>query len=154
MSEQEEDDLEPDWDTPLELRLSPGEVVHALFASADQVHTGWASCVDAALVLEDTTVTSEQGENHCRLVKLAYVEDQEPDETWNDWTVELHISEIYVVGHWRTRETAAPVDLDWCQNEAEKAFAAGCVLVGRRVRRGLVVDEAPVSARRPSRTHH
>jgi len=37
--------------------------------------------------------------------------------------------------------------------EAEKAFTMACVLMGKRVRRGIVIEQ-PSTAARTSRTHH
>ena len=34
-------DLEPDWDSPLSLSLTPAAIFTVLFASADEVHTAW-----------------------------------------------------------------------------------------------------------------
>ena len=42
---------------------------------------------------------------------------------------------------------------EWCVAEAEKAFTKACILVGKRIRSGLVVEEPP-QAQVPSRTHH
>ena len=147
-------DADPDWDEPLELRLTPAAIIHALFASADSVHTGWESCVEGSLVVEDVTVNDERAGNHCRLVKQTYVEQEEPEEMWTDWTVEVRFGQVFVSGHWRTRESSVPADLDWCAAEAEKAFAGSCVLVGKRVRRGFIVEDPPRATDRPSRTHH
>ncbi len=145
--------VEPDWDTPLMLALTPASVVHALFASADAVHTGWESCIDQGLVVADVTALDDRGDNHCRLVKQEYVEDEDPDVTWHDWTVEVRIGETYVVGHWRLQDTLGPAAWEWYASEAEKAFSQACVLIGKRVRRGLIIEESP-EASPPSRTHH
>jgi hypothetical protein len=148
-----EENEEPDWDTEIALTLTPAAIIHSLFGTADTVHTGWSSCVDDSLVAEELTVTDAEGRNHCRMVRQRYVEEEEPEETWNDWTVEIQIGRVCVAGHWRSRETSSPSELDWCSGEAEKAFSGACLLVGKRVRRGLVVEEPP-AAERPSRTHH
>jgi hypothetical protein len=144
---------EPDWDAPLIFTLTPGAIIDALFASAETVHTGWDSCVDPALVIEDKTVLDEQSENYCRLIKQAYVEDHEPDVTWNDWTVEIKMGDTYITAHWRAQEEWSPSDWNWCGSEAENAFSRACLLVGKRVRWGLIVEESS-RAPRPPRTHH
>ena len=46
------------------------------------------------------------------------------------------------------------IDWEWCAKEAETAFERGCVLMGKRVRRGLVVEEAPPATPAPKRTAH
>ena len=145
--------IEPDWDTPLTLTLTPAAIIHTTLASADFVHTGWETCIDHALVVSEMTVLDEQEHNHCRLVEQEYVEDGEPDVTWHDWGIELKIGDTYITAHWRARNTAAPSEWDWCAREAEKAFARTCVVVGKRVRRGIVVDEFRSGSRAP-RTHH
>jgi hypothetical protein len=145
--------VEPDLDTPITLTLTPAALMDALFNSADSVHTGWDSCVEAGLVVADMTVVDDASGNHCRLVEQEYVEDESPDVTWHDWAVELKLGESFVTGHWRVQVAESPSEWDWCAAEAEDAFGRACVLVGKRVRRGLVVEE-PVRAPRPSRTHH
>lgn len=145
--------MEPDWDSPLEIPLTPAAIVHTLFSQAETVHTGWDSCVDHALTVAETTAVDERTGNHCRLVEQEYSEDDEPEVTWHDWTVELKVGEVYVTAHWRAQDSAPPADWDWCASQAESAFASGCVLVGKRVRRGLVIEESPRSERAP-RTHH
>ena len=144
---------EPDWDTPVSFTLTPEAIFHNFFASADSVHTGWASCVERNLIVTELTAVDEGSDNHCRMVEQEYAEETEPEVTWHDWAVELKIGEIYVIGHWRTTTNAAPADWDWCSSEAENAFANACLLIGRRVRRGLVIEEA-AGNRRASRTRH
>jgi hypothetical protein len=150
---QPDTNLEPDWDTPLSLTITPGGIMHALYTSADSVHTGWSTCIEASLVVSETTALDEQGDNHCRLVEQEYVEDESPDVTWHDWAVELKIGDVYLVAHWRTQVSASPAEWEWCAEEAEKAFVASCVLMGKRVRRGLVIEEPPDNPR-PARTRH
>ena len=144
---------EPDYDTPLSVTLTPAAIMDAVFATADQVHTGWESCVDPALVVADMTVADEAAGNYCRLVEQSYTEDDAPDVTWHDWAVELRLGETFVTAHWRAQAGESPSDWDGCAAEAENAFARACVLLGKRVRRGLIVDE-PLRAPRPARTHH
>jgi len=145
--------VEPDWDTPISFALTPSLIFHTLFASADTVHTGWESCIDSTLSEEDMTVIDEQTGNHCRLVKQRYAEDQDPEVTWMDWTVELKTGEIYLSGHWRAQEEEGASTQDWCAMQAEDAFSGACLLVGKRVRRGLIVEE-PSRAPQPPRTRH
>lgn len=144
---------EPDHDGPLTVTLTPAAIMDAIFATAEQVHTGWESCIDPALVVADMTVVDDASGNHCRLAEQSYSEDEAPDVNWHDWAVELKLADTYVTAHWRTQEDASPADGEWCAAEAENAFTRACVLLGKRVRRGLVVEE-PVRAPRPARTHH
>jgi hypothetical protein len=145
--------VEPDWETPLSFSLTPSLIFHAFFTSADTVHTGWDSCIDPALLIEDMTVIDEHTGNHCRLVKQAYVEDEEPELTWHDWTVELKVGDTYLSAHWRAQAEWSPSDQAWCTAQAEDAFSNACTLVGKRVRRGLLVEE-PSRGPQPSRTRH
>lgn len=145
--------VEPDWDVPVQITLTPAAIMHTLFATADSVHTGWDTCIDHTLAVAETTALDEDGGNYARLVKQEYVEGEETEVTWHDWAVELKIAEVYITAHWRTQENASPADWDWCATQAENAFASACVLVGRRVRRGLVMEEASHTPRTP-RTHH
>ena len=135
--------MEPDWDAPIKVQLTPAAIIHALFPSADGVHTGWETCVDHALVTQETNAVDNLSGNHCRLAEQEYVEDHSPDVTWHDWVVELKLGEIYIAAHWRTQQNANPADWDWCMGEAENAFASACVLVGKRTRRGLMVEDPP-----------
>ena len=130
-----------------------GIFVTTLVVSASPLDDGRRS-IGALIVVEDVTVNDDRAGNHCRLVKQNYVEQEEPEEMWTDWTVEVRVGEVFVWGHWRTRESSVPADLDWCAAEAEKAFAGSCVLVGKRVRRGFIVEDPARSTERPSRTHH
>ena len=144
---------DPDHDSVVTVTTTPSAIMDAVFATADQVHTGWDSCVDPALVVSDMTVAERAGGNYCRLVEQAYTEDEQPDVSWHDWAVELRLGEVYITAHWRAEEDASPSDWEWCAVQAEEAFSRACVLLGKRVRRGLVVDE-PVRAPKPARTHH
>jgi hypothetical protein len=53
----------------------------------------------------------------------------------------VRIGKVYTIGHWQLRTNAAQLDWEWHARAAEQAFERACVLVGRRVRRGLVIDE-------------
>ncbi len=149
----ENHEMDPDWDTPVRLTLTPAAIIDTVFFTADSVHTGDQSCVDQSLVVMETTAIDDQSENYCRFVEQEYMEEEETEVTWHDWAVEIRIEDVMVVGHWRATVTGSPSDWEWCATEAEKAFATACVLVGKRVRRGIVVD-TPSAAPRPSRTHH
>lgn len=151
--ETEDMEMDPDWDTPLTLTLTPAAIIDTVFGTAESVHTGDDSCVDQSLVVNETTAIDDQSENYCRFVEQEYVEDAEPEATWHDWAVEVRIENVMVAGHWRVPVNGSPSDWEWCAAEAEKAFTTACVLVGKRVRRGIVIDQ-PNAAPRPSRTHH
>jgi len=144
---------EPDWDTPVTFTLTPTAVIHTIYATADTVHTGWESCVDRSLAVAESTVLDEDSDNHCRLAEQEYVEDEMPDITWHDWTVELKIAEVYITGHWRAQVAGSPSDWEWCTGEAENAFSNACLLLGRKVRRGLMVEE-PSGPQRAPKTRH
>jgi len=152
MSEAERD-YDPDWDTPLEFSLTPEAIMHSVFWTADTVHTGWESCVDQRLVISDMTAIDEDNGSYCRLAEQEYVEDESPEVTWHDWTVELKVGDTFVTAHWQVQTTESPAFWEWCASQAEQAFSTACVLVGKRVRRGLVVEENPNTPRVP-RTHH
>ena len=95
-------DLEPDWDTPLSLSLTPTAIFTVLFASADEVHTAWQSCVDSALVVGENMARDEGSANYCRLVEQEYEEDGSVGP-WHDWCV--------AVRKWRKRERSVAVTL-------------------------------------------
>lgn len=154
-SASKEEDYEegPGWETPLVLNLTPDALMNTLFVTAESVHTGWRSCVEQRLVVADNTVMDEHSGNHCRLAEQEYADDEQPEAYWHDWTLELRVGEVYVIAHWRARAPGSPADWAWCANEAESAFLQACTLIGRRVRRGILVDE-PSNQPRASRTRH
>lgn len=146
--------FEPDWSTPLTVTLTAGAIIETVFTTASTVHTGTGSCIDGELVLLEISALGEGGENYCRFVEQEYVEDSEPDSTWHDWTVELKIGATFVVGHWRARTAGSPADWEWCAKEAERAFRHAALLMGRRVGKGLVVEDTPWSQDPAPRVHH
>lgn len=143
--------LDPDWDSPLTLNVTPAGLAGALFSSADEVHTAWQSCVDPNLVVAESVAHDAHTPNYCRLVEQEYEEDGS-EGIWHDWCVELHIGEIYISGHWRLPTDARGSEWGWSNDEAQKAFTAGCVLFGRRVGRTVYVEEPLESG--PSPTRH
>lgn len=143
----------PDWDIELTFTLTPEDLMHTLFAQADEVHTGYDSCVDNKLVCGDITALDRDAENYCRLVEQEYVEDEEPDVTWHDWAVELKLGSTYVTGHWRAQVGYSRADWESCARQSAHAFSVGCVLVGQQVREGLTIE----ASHRPAgvqRTRH
>jgi len=134
-------EADPDWDMPLTITLTPELVVHALLQNASGVHTGWQSCIEEDLVLSQLVAMDDSGSNAVRLVEQEFADEQEPDVVWHDWVLEVRIGKVIVSGHYSLRANAAPLDWEWHAREAERAFDRACVLIGRRVRRGLVIDE-------------
>jgi hypothetical protein len=132
---------DPDWDIPLTLKLTPELIVHALMQSASAVHTGWESCIDEATAANALVAMDDRGANSVRLVEQEFADENDAEAGWHDWAVEVRIGKIIVTGHWQLRTNAAPLDWEWHADEAEKAFERACVLIGRRVRRGLVIEE-------------
>ena len=139
----EADDMEPDWDTALAVTLTPAAIAHVLFGSAPQVHTGWDTCIDPQLAVAELLAVDDLSGNHCRLVQQEYEEEDSGETVWHDWAVELKLKEIYVSAHWRAEVGGSGADWEWCVTEAERAFTQACLLVGKRVLRGMVVEEMP-----------
>ncbi len=137
----DEDAGEPDWETPLSLSTTPALLIHALMGSASAVHTGWASCVDETLALSNVLAMDDSAGNYVRLVEQEFVEDGKPDQVWHDWTLEVRIGSVLTTGHWQLEASAHPSDWDWNAREARRAFERACVLIGRRVRETLAVEE-------------
>ena len=144
---------DPSWDAPVAVTVTPAGLLNTIFASAQSVHTAWRTCVDDSMVLAETTVVSEFGGNHCRFVEMEYAEEENSEDTWHDWTVELRLAEIFLLAHWRARVNGSPADWDWCAREAENAFMHAAALLGRRVRRGLAIEQPPEQTRMPSTRH-
>lgn len=154
MMQDETTDAEPDWDTPLQINLTPGLLIHALFGTANTVHTGWTSCVDDALAQADLATIDEATGNYCRLVEQEYVEDGNEEAVWHDWTVELRFGDLLVTGHWQIQAATSPMDWEWCSKEAEKAFEKGCILFGKRVRHGVGIEEPNPGSQPPKQQRH
>lgn len=144
---------EPDWDIPLSLTLTPGLLIHALMSTASAVHTGWSSCIDDTLVLTNQVAMDDQAGHYVRLVEQEFVEDDQPDMVWHDWTLEVRIGSVLTTGHWQFPATSHPSEWDWNAREAERAFERACVLIGRRVRRGIQVEE-PILEDMPRARRH
>jgi hypothetical protein len=145
---------EPDWETPLQINLTPAYLIHALFGTASTAHTAWSSCIEDTLIITDLMSMDERTGNYCRLVEQEYMEDDKEDIVWHDWAVEVHIGKVTVTGHWQTQVGASPMEWDWCAREAEKSFSHACVLFGKRVRHGLGVEEPGPSNDPPKSQRH
>jgi hypothetical protein len=146
---------EPDWNSPLLFSLTPDAIINSIFTTAEEVHTGWETCVNAALIMSETTAVDAGTGNHCRLAEQEFSYDDEPDAIWHDWSVELRIGETYILAHWRVMVNETPAMWTWASNEAENAFIAACVLIGQRVRRTLAVENASaVQTPTPPRSRH
>ena len=143
-------DVEPDWDMPLQVNLTPADLSGTLFSTADEVHTAWQTCVDPRLVLAESIGQSPHNANYCRLVEQEY-DEEGSDLPWHDWTVEIRIGEICITGHWRLQTNARGVDWDWCNREAQQAFRAGCVLFGQRVGNTIYVEQVTPAGPAPTR---
>jgi len=149
-----DDSNEPDWDIQLELKITPAGLIHALFGTANSVHTAWSSCVDRSLVLSDLSTLDEGTGNYCRLAEQEFVEDGDDEDLWHDWTVEVRLGEVIVTGHWQIPANASPMEWEWCAREAEGAFDKACALLGRRIRRGIGVEEPDPQAVVPKPRRH
>lgn len=146
-------DFEPDWDVELSVSLSPSMIIESIFYTADTVHTGTESCVDPNLVIVDIVANDERNGNYCRFIEQRYTEEEEADVTWQDWTVELCLQRTFITAHWRMQIPGSPADWEWGAKEAERAFRGATLLVGRRVRKAIAVDE-PSYGPSPTRTRH
>jgi hypothetical protein len=149
---QDQDVSEPDWDSPLSIQLTPALLIHCLMTTASAVHTGYETCVDDKLVLNDLVSMEDTVGNYVRLVEQEFYEDEDPETVWHDWTLEIRVGRVLTTGHWQMPTNAPPMEWEWNAREAEKAFARACVLIGRRVRQGLIVDEPPPVEQPPQRS--
>ncbi len=152
-SEHESGD-EPDWETPLILTTTPALLIHALMGTASAVHTGWSSCVDEAMVLSDLVAIDDRGGGYVRLAEQEFVEDGKPEAVWHDWTLEVRIGSVLTTGHWQFETSAHPSDWEWNAREARRAFERACVLIGRRVRPALAVEEPMPAEPVPRASRH
>ncbi len=145
---------EPDWETPLVLTTTPALLIHALMGTASAVHTGWASCVDETLVQTNLVAIDDGAGNYVRLAEQEFVEDGKPDQVWHDWTLEVRIGKVLTTGHWQFEVAAQASDWDWNAREARRAFERACVLIGRRVRQTLAVEEPTPAEPVPRASRH
>ena len=152
--EAEDASFEPDWEIPLTVTVTAASVIDTVFATAFSVHTGMESCINAELAVVDIVAPDDNGGNFTRYVEQEYAEDSDPEAMWHDWTVELKIDSTFVVGHWWTRSSGSPADWEWCAKEAGLAFRQASLFVGKRVRKGLVVEHTSWSSERGQRVHH
>lgn len=151
---EEQDASQPDWDTPLTLRLNPAQLIHALMTTASAVHTGYASCVDDSLILNNLVSMDEATGNYVRLLEQEFYEDEDPETVWRDWTLEIFVNKVLITGHWQIPANASPMEWQWNAREAERAFDRACVLLGRRIHRQLVVDELLPAELPPRASRH
>jgi len=144
---------EPDWDHALTISVTPASLARALFATATSVHTGWSSCVEESVTISDLLAIDERNGNHARLVEQEFSEEEDPDVHWHDWAVEIRIGEAFVTGHWQIQVSTAPLDWEWCSREAEAAFDKATLLVGKRTRRAMTIEEEPETLPDKSQRH-
>ena len=145
---------QPDWETPLSTTISAGSLIETLFSTASDTHTGWSSCIEDEFVISNLTVTGQDKSDYCRLIEQEYIEEDQNDLIWHDWTVEIHLGDIYIAGHWQIPSATVPIEWEWCEKEATFAFEKACVLFGRKVRRALAIEETLSSTRPPNTRQH
>lgn len=150
----EQDAAEPDWDTPLSLTTTPALLIHALMGTASTVHTGWSSCIDDTLVWSNLVAMDDRIGNYVRLVEQEFVEEEPPGTLWHDWTLEVRIGSIVTTGHWQFLASAQPYEWDWNAREAARAFDRACVLLGRRVRQAMAIEEPAQLEQVPRASRH
>ncbi|RKT46430.1 hypothetical protein [Thiocapsa rosea] len=148
------DAAEPDWETPLSLTLTPSLLIHSLMGTASAVHTAWTSCVDDSLVISDLVSMEDRAGNYVRLAEQEFVEDDQPGTVWHDWTLEVRIGTVLTTGHWQFPVTAHPSEWEWNAREAARAFERACLLVGRRVRRTMAVEDPAPTDSVPRASRH
>jgi hypothetical protein len=149
---EEQDANDPDWDGPVSFTLTPALLIHALMGTASAVHTGWSSCIDEKLVVSNVMSMDDSAGNYVRLAEQEFYEDEDPQTVWHDWALEIRAGRVLVTGHWQILVSAPPIDWAWNAREAEKAFERACVLIGRRVRRGISIEEPAPSEQPPPRS--
>lgn len=137
----EDNATEPDWDTPLSLTITPAMLIHALMQTAGAVHTGWSSCIDEASVLSSLVAMDDHAGCYVRLAEQEFAEESQPEVIWHDWTLEIRIGSILTTGHWQFPVNAHPSEWEWNAREATKAFERAAVLLGRRTRPTIAVEE-------------
>jgi hypothetical protein len=148
---EEQDRNEPDWESPLHLKLTPALLIHSLMGTASAVHTGWSSCIDENLVVSSVVSMDDGAGNYVRLAEQEFYEE-DPEVVWHDWTLEIRVGSVLTTGHWQIPVSAPPMEWEWQSSESERAFERACLLVGRRVRRGLQVEEPAPSEQLPPRS--
>lgn len=136
-----DDPGELDWGMPLIIQLTPEAIARVLMDTANAVHTGRETCIDDDSIINQMQARDDSGANTVRLVEQEFADEQEPEVIWHDWAVEVRLGQVLITGHWHVRSGAAPFEWDWLSRQAEMAFERACLLVGRRARRGVWVEE-------------
>ncbi|EXJ14661.1 hypothetical protein D779_2190 [Imhoffiella purpurea] len=138
----------------MSLTITPALLIHALMGTASAVHTGWSSCVDDTLVLSNLVAMDDVAGNYVRLVEQEFVEEDQAENLWHDWALEVRIGAILTTGHWQFLAAAHPSEWEWNAREASRAFERACVLIGRRARPALAVEEPVPTDPLPRSSRH
>jgi hypothetical protein len=136
------------------LTLTPALLIHSLMGTASAVHTGWQSCLDETLVLSNLVAMDDKVGHYVRLAEQEFLEDGKPEQVWHDWTLEVRIGTVLTTGHWQLEVSAHPSEWDWSAGEARRAFERACVLLGRRVRPALEVEDPTPTEPVPRTSRH
>ena len=140
--------LDPDWDSPLTLNVTPAGLAGALFSSADEVHTAWQSCVDPNLVVAESVAHDANTSNYCRLVEQGTKRTAaRASGTTGASNCASAKSTFPAIGARHGRAAR----ISWSNDEAQKAFWRLRAL-RRRVGRTVYVEEPLESG--PSPTRH
>jgi len=118
-----------------------------------------ASIVQESLVLDSLKVTSGKGE--CRLTFSEWEEDlaEQNQKLWIcEFAIELTVDELIAFGTYGTSQAAdrreAGMILEQLRRDAEQDFMLCAKLLGRSVRRDLVIDEEMPERPKPGASLH
>ena len=148
--------MEPEWDAPIGLEVTPRAIIECVFWNADAVHTGYESCIESETrdrgIQSPTTTTAT---TTVATSNRSTWKTRPPEETtWHDWTVELKLGEVFVVAHWRVLVGGSPtLTGTGASGSRRRRSPIASVLVSKRVRKYTVVDTSSFGPR-PPRTHH
>lgn len=103
-----------------------------------------ASIVQEQFVIDTIDIVSEQG--RCRLVYSEWEEGEGDDKSWvSEYAIELNMGGMLAYGTYGAtfppQQRAASMIMNQIKREAEEDFILVAKLIGRSVRRDLVVDE-------------
>lgn len=102
------------------------------------------SLVQEQFVIDTIDIVSEQG--RCRLVYSEWEEGEGEDKVWvSEYAIELNMGGMLAYGTYGAtfppQQRAASMIMNQIKREAEEDFILVAKLIGRSVRRDLVVDE-------------
>lgn len=135
---------QPALDKPLFWGITPSEIYESCIESFETAWTSFESSVDPDLVVSETVARNERTGNVCRLVEEAWTEEDRSDpsssrEFMTMFTVELKLGIAMINATWTCSADEGDAAREYLRTAAENTFIKMSALIGKRVRRGIIV---------------